>query len=141
MTVSPRVLSVTGGRESGTGVAGATVSNGPAIVSAPAAADTALALVVGADETAVEAAVALLEADTTTPTQAHVNALRTVWNTLVTDAALAKTATAALTGAGILGGYDVVVMYDATAVKTRSFFRACLREVVERVAGGNSLTP
>lgn len=56
-------------------------------------ADTA-AGTVAADDAAVEAAIAVLEADGATPTQAHVNSLRTVWNTLVAAITAAKTATA-----------------------------------------------
>lgn len=80
-----------------TNVATAKTSTASALVDAGSA-DTALGTVTGADTTAVEAAVATLEADGAAPTQAHVNALRTVWNTLVADGITAKAATVAALG-------------------------------------------
>ncbi len=82
-----------------------------------------------ADQAAVEAAVALLETDAATPTQAHVNALRTVWDALVLD--IAKVPSVA----------DVVVSVNASNVVTRSALRAALRQVEQIFEGSNALTP
>jgi hypothetical protein len=49
------------------------------------AADTGMDAMIADETVDVEAAVAVLEADGASPTQAHVNALRTVWNLLKTE--------------------------------------------------------
>ncbi len=81
-----------------------------------------------ADQAAVEAAVAVLEADAATPTQAHVNSLRTVWDALVLD--IAKVPATA----------DVVVSVNATNVVTQSALRAALRQVEQVFEGNSALT-
>ncbi len=81
-----------------------------------------------ADQAAVEAAVALLEADTTTPTQAHVVALRTVWDALVLDIA------------GVPPSSDVVLSYDITAVASRSVLRRAAAKLLQAVEATNDLT-
>lgn len=92
-------------------------------------------------QTATEAAVALLEADGATPTQAHVNSLRTVWNTLVTaigtvntDVEAVRTAFDALvTAAGLLTAAptgNLVILYDDAVITDGNKFAAALREAL-----------
>lgn len=96
-------------------------------------ADDALATVVGADQTAVEAAIAVLEADAASPTQGHVNSLRTVWNTMKTDGATAKTATAAAKTAGAAA--NVVLDIDTAVATTQNSVRAAVREIMQALKG------
>src|SRR6266567_1737576 len=77
-----------------------------------------------ADTTAVEAAVATLEADAATPTQAHVTALRGVWNTLKLDIPI--------------GGITVIV--DKSAITTRNQLKKALDAFALAMAGSNLLT-
>ena len=73
-------------------------------------------------QAAVEAAVATLEADGATPTQAHVTALRGVWNTLVSG----------------LNAHDtgsMVMDYDNAVLTTQNAVRAALRELQQTIAG------
>lgn len=73
-------------------------------------------------QAAVEAAVAVLEADGVTPTQAHVTSLRAAWNAFVTGATAHDTA-------------SMVVDYDNAVLTTQNAVRAALREVQQIVAG------
>lgn len=73
-------------------------------------------------QAAVEAAVALLEADGASPTQAHVTALRGVWNTLVTGLNAHNTG-------------DAVLDIDNATLTSQSAVRAALRELQQAVAG------
>ena len=92
----------------------------------------ALSTLTGADTTAVEAAVAVLEADGASPTQAHVNSLRTVWNTMKADAIVA----AATVPAG-----GVAVTIDLAQITTRTKLRAALDAVMFNLQGSNLLAP
>lgn len=74
-------------------------------------------------QAAVEAAIAVLEADGASPTQAHVNSLRTVWNTFVAGAAAHDTA-------------SMVVDYDNAVLTTGNAIRAALRELQQVIAPG-----
>jgi len=71
---------------------------------------------------AVEAAIAVLEADGASPTQGHVDSLRTVWNTLVT-------------ALGVYGGADAVLDVNLSNLTTQNAVRAALREFEQVVAG------
>ena len=82
-----------------------------------------------ASETAVEAAVAVLEADAAAPTQAHVNDLRTVWDALVADLATPPNRTA------------VVLSIDTAAVTTISDLRKAVAAILRAVEGSSYLTP
>ena len=81
------------------------------------------------DQAAVEAAVALLEADAGSPTQGHVNALRTVWDLLKADIG------------GVPASSDVLLSYDPVAVGNQSVFRRAVAQLVAAAAGANDLTP
>lgn len=111
-------------------------------------ADTDLATVVGADQTAVEAAVAALEGDGASPTQAHVTALRGVWNTLKTDAATAKTATAATkttsdalsaAAATTAVSSDVTLLFNPATVVTRNALKTAVDALLRLVLGSDAL--
>ncbi len=74
-------------------------------------------------QAAVEAAVAVLEADAASPTQAHVTSLRAAWDAFV----LATT------------GHDtahMVVDYDNAALTTGNAIRAAMREIQQVIAPG-----
>lgn len=116
--------------------------------------------------TPVENAVATLEADGATPTQAHVTALRGVWDTLsaactvhngdantvaastvtadtnagtvVTDTTTAKASTAAAL-AGV--GADVTVVFDPAKVVTVNAMKAALKAILLQLQGSGTLTP
>jgi hypothetical protein len=75
----------------------------------------------GDNTASVEAAIAVLEADGAAPTQAHVNSLRTVWNTLKSG--------------------NVIVTIDTAAVTTRTQLRAALDAVMFNLQGSDLLTP
>lgn len=82
-------------------------------------ADTNLATVVGADQTAVQSAIDTLVADGVVPTQAHVNALVTVWNTLKTHAATAKANTVTSKASATTADTDAgTAKTDATTADT-----------------------
>jgi hypothetical protein len=66
------------------------------------------------DQAAVEAAVAVLEGDGASPTQAHVNSLRTVWDALVLDIS------------AVPASADVVISYNASTVVSRDTLRQAL---------------
>lgn len=88
--------------------------NGATTATDQAALDTAV--------TANEAAVAVLEADAASPTQAHVNSMRTTWNAVKT----ARTTLEADIGT-VPGQTDVVISYNATTVVSK----ATLRQAIE----------
>jgi hypothetical protein len=73
-------------------------------------------------QAAVEAAVAVLEADGASPTQAHVTSLRAAWDTLVT-------------ALGVYGGGDALLDFNASTLTTQNAVRAALREFERAVAG------
>lgn len=73
-------------------------------------------------QAAVEAAIAVLEADGASPTQAHVNSLRTVWNTLVTGLNAHDTA-------------DMVIDYNDANLTTKNATRAALAELARVLEG------
>lgn len=73
-------------------------------------------------QAAVEAAVAVLEADGASPTQAHVNSLRTVWNALVAGLNAHDTA-------------DVVLDINTSNITTQNAAKAALRELTQVLAG------
>ena len=81
-----------------------------------------------ADQAAVEAAVAVLEADGASPTQGHVNSLRTVWNALVLDIAARP------------AYRDVVLVYDTTAVGNRSVLKRATAQLLDAVAATNDFS-
>ena len=115
-------------------------------------ADTNLGTVVGADQTAVESAIATLETDGASPTQAHVNSLRTVWDTLKTHAATAKTntvtaKTSAATvvtdlaaAAGDITG-DVQISLNPAVCDTRTKLRMAMGAVRMTLEGSDLLAP
>lgn len=70
-----------------------------------------------ASTAATEAAVAVLEADGASPTQAHVVALRAAWDAYVTAAGLL---TAAPTG-------NLVILYDDAVLTTGNKFASAMR--------------
>lgn len=74
---------------------------------------------------AVEAKVAVLEADGASPTQQHVVDLRAAWDALVT-------------ALGTYGGADVLFDINTSTISTRNKARAALREL-ERVLNGSGL--
>lgn len=139
------------------------------IVTAQASVATAAtdALAVQAANTAVtpvENAVALLEADGASPTQAHVTALRSVWNTLsaactaqngaantvATTAATAKTNTDALNTTAASDALalvvadeagNVVLDFDTAVVTSKNALRAALKAALLVVDGSSELTP
>lgn len=76
------------------------------------------------DLTAVEAAIAVLEADGASPTQAHVNSLRTVWNTL----SAATTAN------------NVSLQIDNAVVTTQNGLKAAVAALL-KTAQGSGLAP
>lgn len=78
-------------------------------------------------QAAVEAAVATLEADGATPTQAHVTALRGVWNTLVTGLNAHDTA-------------DVVLDVNTANITTQTKLREALRQLNQVIAGSGLST-
>lgn len=82
-----------------------------------------------AAQTTVDADVAVLVADGASPTQAHVTTLNTHMTTL--DAAIA-----AASGNNLLGGADVVLLFDSTVVANNSNLRAFLRALTQLAAGG-----
>lgn len=99
---------------------------------------------------ATEAAVALLEADGAIPTQAHVNALRTVWNTLKTAITTVDTDIEAIrtqfdllvTAIGTTTNAptgNLVILYDETVIDTGNKFASALREALN-VARGRGLS-
>lgn len=116
MAVSSRVIAIVGGTEGPGGLLGHSHTRGKTIATTTSTA-------------AVESAIATLEADAATPTQAHVTALRTIWNALKADPA------------GALLGTDFVLAYDATAVATHSKLRALVREALQHAAGDGALKP
>lgn len=70
----------------------------------------------------VEAAVAVLEGDGASPTEAHVTALRAAWDALVT-------------ALGTYGGADVLLDINTSTLTTQNAVRAALREFERAVAG------
>lgn len=80
------------------------------------------------DQAAVEAAVAVLEADAASPTQAHVNSLRTVWDALVLDIS------------GVPPSSDVVLSYNVVTVGKQSVLRRAVARLLEAVGATNDLT-
>lgn len=73
---------------------------------------------------AVESAVATLEADGASPTQAHVTALRSVWNTLK---------------AGDVQG-DFCLNYDNTVITSRNALAAAVKQFLATSASSGALT-
>lgn len=71
---------------------------------------------------AVEAAVAVLEADGASPTQGHVNSLRAAWDALVT-------------ALGVYGGADALLDVNLSTLTTQNAVRAALREFEQAIAG------
>lgn len=71
---------------------------------------------------AVEALIAVLEADGASPTQAHVNDLRAGWDLLVT-------------ALGVYGGADVLLDINTSTVTTQKAAIAALRELERRLTG------
>jgi len=109
--------------------------------------------------TPVENAIALLEADGASPTQGHVNSLRTVWNTLSTNCtahniAANNSATAAtdadtsvkLVNTTDISGHlsamtaetsaDVIVSINDATVTRQAAVRAALASIWNRIEGG-----
>lgn len=76
---------------------------------------------------AVEAAVAVLEADGASPTQGHVNSLRSVWNALVT-------------ALGVYGGGDMLLDINTSTTTTQTAARSAIRSL-ERALAGSGLAP
>lgn len=76
-----------------------------------------------ASTAATEAAVAVLEADGVSPTQAHVTALRAAWDAYVTAAGLL---TAAPTG-------NFVVLYNDAVITDGNRFASAVREALNVV--------
>lgn len=77
--------------------------------------------------TDVEAAVAVLEADGATPTQAHVNDLRAAWDLLVT-------------ALGVYGGADALLDINTAVLTNQNAVRAALREFERTLAGSGLAT-
>lgn len=104
-------------------------------------------------DAAVEASIAVLEADGAVPTQAHVNDLRALWNTMrtrvatfvtnsgtaTTDASTLATQSTSLTAdvAPTPAATDVVLSYDTTAVGNRSVLRRAVNRLLDGVAATN----
>ena len=109
--------------------------------------------------TPVENAIAVLEADGAAPTQGHVNALRTVWDTLssactahnitanttVTDVTAADVAVKLVLTTDVsshLGSMttattaDVILDINASTVTTQAAVKAALKSIMNRVEGG-----
>ena len=76
----------------------------------------------------VEAAVALLETDGASPTQGHVNSLRTAWDALVLNIAGRPAAT------------DVVLSYEVTNVGNRSVLKRAVAQLLDNAAGSNDFS-
>lgn len=70
------------------------------------------------NETLVEAAIAVLEADGATPTEAHVDDLRAAWDLLVTARTALTTSVAASQAADAVFEYDNAVVTSRNAMKT-----------------------
>jgi len=101
------------------------------------------------DQTGVEAAVATLEADAASPTEAHVDALRGQWDTFVTAAnGLNTLIDAAILAADALDvapvdasvASDVTLLFNADTVVTRYQLTVALRAIQEVLKGSNVLT-
>jgi len=80
------------------------------------------------DQAAVEAAVVVLEGDGASPTQGHVDALRTVWDALVLDIA------------GVPASAHVVLSYDTTSVGNSSVLKRAVAQLLDNVAGSNDFS-
>ena len=80
---------------------------------------------------ATEAAVAVLEADGASPTQAHVNDLRAAWNTLSADVTAVNAAIASAA---------VVVEFDPAVVLNLNNLKKALDSIYAQVSGTNYLT-
>ena len=91
---------------------------------APAA--TSAGVAAGTLTTNVDAAVTVLVADGASPTQAHVNTLKTAWDLLAAAIAAANTATAAA---------NVVLDIDTAVVTTRNGVKAAVRDLLRAVEG------
>jgi hypothetical protein len=106
---------------------------------ATAAAKTQSTTTIAADIVAVTAAVVTLENDGISPTEAHVVALRSVYNTLVTDLGTLNTAVgAADTAAGLPSltaltaavSSDVSVLVNAATVLTKNKLKQIMSALV-----------
>jgi uncharacterized protein involved in propanediol utilization len=83
------------------------------------------------DQTAFEAALAVLVADAASPTQAHVTTANDAYTTFKADfAAGGGPATA-----------DVVLSFNATAVVTRTMLRRAIERLLQAIEGSDALTP
>lgn len=102
------------------GITGAYTAQG-ANTSQPANASTA----------AVEALVAILEADGALPTQAHVNDLRAGWDLLVTALGLT---TNAPTG-------NLVILYDDAVITDGNKFASAIRGALQAARGRGLIIP
>lgn len=105
-------------------------------VTALAAVTTAVATAQGADNTAVDNAIATLVADGATPTQAHVTTLNTAWTALKADiAALDTSATsAALTKATTHSGYNAILSIDTAVVTSMNALKALFARALQAAA-------
>jgi hypothetical protein len=80
----------------------------------------------GTGSTTTESAVATLEADGASPTQAHVTSLRAAWNTTKAQAAA-------------LGTGGVSVFFDTATIKTKGQLKQALDAFMFRIQGSNIL--
>lgn len=133
-------VKITVGTDLGGGQYGSSINGGSVPNIATAVTDVATLVADNVAVTPVENAVATLEADGATPTQAHVTALRGVWNTLSAactahngDANAMNVDVTAINAA--LSG-DVVVIWNGSVVTHRNQLRAALRLALRAVDGG-----
>lgn len=104
-------------------------------VAAAAAVSVTIATLNGAHMTATEAAMAVLEADGASPTQAHVNTMRTAFNTTKADAlAVSNTAVVAALGA------DVTLVFDPAIVLSITRMRRIFDAYLTQLQGSGTLT-
>ncbi|MGE3279681.1 MAG: hypothetical protein AB7H90_03515 [Alphaproteobacteria bacterium] len=83
--------------------------------------DPVNASTVATTQAAVEDAVGVLEADAESPTEAHVDDLRTAWDLLVADIA------------AVPAYRDVVISYEATAVVNRDILRQVVNRLIDQL--------
>lgn len=100
-----------------------------------AAVEAALAEVEETSEPATEAALAVLEADGASPTEAHVDDLRAAYDVLVADLATIRAEwdllVTALAGVAVNPSGNVIVTYDDSVINTGNKFRAAMTAALQ----------
>ena len=118
------------------------------VKTATAAAKTQSTTTIAADIVAVTAAVVTLENDDVSPTEAHVAALRSVYNTLVTDLGTLNTAIGAadtaaavpnLTAATAAVSPDTVLIVNSATVLTKNKLKQIIGDLVDMIVNGSNL--